>query len=115
MKFMALIYSAEPTTEPSMEEIGEEIAKYQAFQDKHGAHLGDGEALEPSMAATTVRVRDGEATTTDGPFAETKEVLGGFYILDCADIDQACKVAADIPGAAHGCVEVRPVMDIPEG
>jgi hypothetical protein len=70
-----------------------------------------GEALLPTSAATTVRVRDGETLTTDGPFAETKEQLGGFYLLDCPDLDDAIKWAARIPGARTGSVEIRPVME----
>ena len=69
-----------------------------------------GEALHPTTSATTVRVRDGKTLTTDGPFAETKEQLGGFYLLDCKDLDEALEYAAKIPGAAHGSVEVRPVV-----
>jgi hypothetical protein len=69
-----------------------------------------GEALHPTTAATTVRVRNGETLTTDGPFAETKEQLGGFYLLDCKDLDEAIEYAAKIPGAAHGSVEVRPIV-----
>jgi hypothetical protein len=70
-----------------------------------------GEGLQPTSTATTVRVRDGEALTTDGPFAETREQLGGYYLLDCKDLDDAISWAAKIPGAADGSVEVRPVMD----
>ena len=70
-----------------------------------------GEGLQPSSAATTVRVRDGERVLTDGPFAETKEQLGGFYLLDCDNLDEAIDWAAKIPGAGHGSVEVRPVMN----
>ncbi len=69
-----------------------------------------GEALHPTTAATTVRVRDGKTMTTDGPFAETKEQLGGFYLLDCKDLDEAIEYAAKIPGASHGSVEVRPIV-----
>lgn len=69
-----------------------------------------GEALYPTMSATTVRVRDGKTVTTDGPFAETKEQLGGFYLLNCQNLDEAIEYAAKIPGAAHGSVEIRPVM-----
>ncbi len=69
-----------------------------------------GEALHPTTSATTVRVLDGRTVTTDGPFAETKEQLGGFYILDCKDLDEAIEYAAKIPGAAHGSVEVRPIV-----
>jgi hypothetical protein len=70
-----------------------------------------GEALHPSSSATTVRVRDGRTISTDGPFAETKEVLGGFYIVEAADLDEAIGYAARIPGAASGSIEVRPVFD----
>jgi hypothetical protein len=69
-----------------------------------------GEALHPTTSATTVRVRDGKALTTDGPFAETKEQLGGFYLLDCKDLDEAIEYAAKIPGASHGSVEIRPIV-----
>jgi hypothetical protein len=69
-----------------------------------------GDALQPTQAATTVRVRDGETLTTDGPFAETKEQLGGFYLIDVASLDEALEWAAKIPGARSGSVEVRPVM-----
>ena len=68
-----------------------------------------GEALSPISTATTVRVKDGERLVTDGPFAETKEQLGGFYLLDCKDLDEAIAYAAKIPGAQSGCIEVRPV------
>ncbi len=61
--------------------------------------------------ATTVRVRDGKRLTTDGPFAETKEVLGGFYLLNCKDLDEALEMAAKIPGAKYGTIEVRPIVD----
>ena len=74
----------------------------------NGAYVA-GEALEPTATATTVRVKDGERLLTDGPFAETKEQLGGFYLLDCKDLDEAIAYAAKIPGAQSGCIEVRPV------
>jgi hypothetical protein len=73
-----------------------------------------GEALQPCATATTVRVRDGKTLTTDGPFAETKEQLGGFYLLDCKDLDEAIRWAAKIPGATYGSIEIRPVMLIPQ-
>ena len=69
-----------------------------------------GEGLQPITTATTVRVPNGERLVTDGPFAETKEQLGGFYVLDCKDLDEAIEWAAKIPGAQSGCVEVRPVI-----
>jgi hypothetical protein len=70
-----------------------------------------GEALDSTATATTVRVVDGKTITTDGPFAETKETLGGFYLVDAADLDEAIAYAAMIPGAKRGCIEVRPVWD----
>jgi hypothetical protein len=72
--------------------------------------LRGGDGLQPSSTATTVRVRDGEPLLTDGPFAETREQLGGYYLLECADLDEAVRWAAKIPGAAWGAVEVRPVL-----
>jgi hypothetical protein len=68
-----------------------------------------GDALEPTSTATTVRLRDGKVLQTDGPYAETKEQLGGYYLIEAKDLDEATKIAARIPGAAHGSVEVRPV------
>jgi hypothetical protein len=69
-----------------------------------------GNALQPANTATTVRVRDGKVSTTDGPFAETKEQLGGYYLLEATDLNDAIKVAARIPGARTGSIEVRPIM-----
>ena len=74
-----------------------------------GAFLA-GEGLQPVSTATTVRVPNGERIVTDGPFAETKETLGGFYLLECKDLDEAIDWAAKIPGAKNGCVEIRPVI-----
>ena len=76
--------------------------------------LRGGDGLDPTPSATTVRVRDGERLLTDGPFAETREALGGFYTVECKDLDEAISWAAKIPGAANGSVEVRPVMDYDE-
>ena len=80
------------------------------MQDR-GVFLG-GNPLEPVGTATTVRVRNGKSETIDGPFAETREVLGGYYLLDCKDLDEAIEFAAKIPTAAFGSVEVRPVMEM---
>jgi hypothetical protein len=74
--------------------------------------LTGGERLRPSTDATTVRVRDGEVLTTDGPFAETKEQIGGFFLVDCKDLDEAIQVAARIPGARSGLIEVRPIWEM---
>jgi hypothetical protein len=72
-----------------------------------------GEALEPNPSATTVRIKDGQTITTDGPFAETKEGLGGFYVVEAKDLDEALDYAAKCPGAKYGSIEVRPVVDFP--
>jgi hypothetical protein len=89
------------------------LDEYGAFGEaarQAGVFVG-GEGLQPSATATTVRVRDGERSVTDGPFAETKEQLGGYYLLDCRDLDEAISWAERIPGARSGAIEVRPVMD----
>jgi hypothetical protein len=116
MQYALLIYGAEPTEQPPEEAMAAEMEAYNAFTRhiaERNAYKG-GEALHPIATATTVRVRDGKTLTTDGPFAETKEVLGGFYIVDAADLDEAIRYAAMIPGAATGSVEVRPVVDFGE-
>jgi hypothetical protein len=116
-RYAAMIYEVESTTAPSPEEWGAVMAEYMAFGEVAGAAgvIGGGEALQPTHTATTVQVtggaKGGEVLTTDGPFAETKESLGGFYLLDCADLDEAIRWASQIPGAWHGRVEVRPVID----
>jgi hypothetical protein len=87
-------------------------AEYMGFGEeleKRGVNRG-GNALQPISTATTVRVREGKVEHTDGPFAETKEQLGGYYLLDCKDLDEALELAAKIPSAKFGSVEVRPVM-----
>jgi len=76
--------------------------------------LVDSGPLQPPSAATTLRVRDGEALLTDGPFAELKEQIGGYYVLDCADLDEALRWAATVPAASFGCIEVRPLMVMPD-
>ena len=89
------------------------LAEYEAY-DRAVQEAGvfvSGEGLQPTSTATTVRVRDGEPLLTDGPFAETREQLAGFYLLDCGDLDDAVRWAAKIPSAARGSVEVRPVID----
>lgn len=113
MQYMLLIYSAENAgPEPESEAFGPYMQAYVDFTErmrKEGKFLG-GEALQPVATATTVAVRDGKTETMDGPFAETKEQLGGFYLLDCKDLDDAIACAAQIPDAAQGRIEVRPVM-----
>lgn len=112
MKYIALIYGEE---RPEMTEAEQqaEMQDYYAFNAKaraRGVNL-TGEALYPVATAKTVRVRDGKVLTTDGPFAETKEALGGYYVIDANTIEEACEVAAMIPGAKHGSVEVRPIVE----
>lgn len=90
------------------------IAAYGQWQEEMADRglLQTGERLRPTTDATTVRVRDGETLTSDGPFAETKEQVGGFYLVDCKDLDEAIEVAAKIPGAARGSIEVRPIWEM---
>lgn len=112
MKYALLIYS-DPSVEATPEQqakMMEEYYKFTAGITERGINLG-GEALDTVQAATTVRVRNDETLTTDGPFAETKEVLGGFYLIDVANLDEAIAVAAELPGSWHGSVEVRPIWD----
>lgn len=113
MRYMMLIYGVDATIAPGQAEQEAEMAAYNAFAHEateRGVMLS-GEGLHPTSSATTVRVRDGKALTTDGPFAETKEQLGGFYLLNCKDLDEAIEFAAKIPGARTGSVEIRPVME----
>ncbi len=88
------------------------MAAYGTFTEEIRAsgHLLGGDALHPSTTATTVRVRNGETLVTDGPFAETKEQLGGFYVIEAKDADEAISIGAHIPGAAYGSIEVRPLF-----
>ncbi len=115
MRYLLLIYGPEATEPPSEEAMAEEMTAYNAFGrevTERGVMRG-GEALEPTTTATTVRVRDGETVVSDGPFAETKEALGGFYLLECRDLDEAIELAAKIPGAKSGSIEVRPIWEVP--
>lgn len=117
MKYACLIYSDEnnrvANPDPASDEFAPIMAGYFAFGEETasaGVYVA-GEPLESTASATSVQVRNGEVITTDGPFAETKEQLGGFYILDCESLDEAIKWAAKIPHAGTGTVEVRPVPD----
>jgi hypothetical protein len=111
MQYMLLIYESEGR-KLSPAEQGQLMQEYMAFtQDivKAGKFKA-GDPLEPTATATTVRVRNGKVATTDGPFAETKEQLGGYYIVEAKDLDEAVSLAARIPGARTGSIEVRPIM-----
>jgi hypothetical protein len=112
MRYMCLIYSDETyeSTEQDWQETMDAYTEFGKAATEAGVVRG-GDALQPTSAATTVRVRNSETLTTDGPFAETKEQLGGYYELDCKDLDEAIKWASKIPGASVGCVEVRPIME----
>jgi hypothetical protein len=112
MRYLLLIYTEEQL-EPTGDAAGAEFVAYGAFTQEvrdRGIYQA-GEALRPTTTATTVRVRDGQTVTTDGPFAETKEALGGFYMVDATDLDDAIQLAAKIPGAKHGSIEIRPIFE----
>lgn len=116
MQYALLIYEDENFwNDTPPEEMGQMMGEYQAFGERNAAAIGAGEALQPTATATSVRVRDGERLLTDGPFAETREQLGGFYVVEAAGLDQAIEMAEQIPGARSGCVEVRPVMTFEDG
>jgi hypothetical protein len=114
MRYLCLIYDEErKLAAMSQAESEAFMGEYFAFTDgirKSGHYLG-GEALQPVQSATTVRSRNGKISATDGPFAETKEQLGGYYLIDAKDLNEAIQVAAKIPSARLGSVEVRPVME----
>ena len=114
MKYLLMIYTderqdAQRTPEQQEANMGEYFAFTNEIREA-GVMLG-GEALHPTTTATTVRVRNGQTASTDGPFAETKEQLGGYYLLDCDNLDDAIKWAAKIPGAREGSIEIRPLME----
>lgn len=122
MRYLLLIYdeeSAATGTVPaqSEEDVGKVMGDYAAFTRElrdRGVYEA-GEALQSIASASTVRLRDGHTLITDGPFMETKEALGGFYMLNCRDLDEALEFAAKCPGAQYGSIEVRPIWDAPSG
>ena len=110
MQYALTIYGAPREMTPEEgKAMSEEYFRLTEEMRSSGAFLA-GEGLQPASTATTVRVPNGERIVTDGPFAETKETLGGFYVLECKDLDEALDWASRIPGAKTGCVEVRPVI-----
>lgn len=113
MRYLILIYENEATA-PHDEA---ELARWSEYTERLQASgcLVAGEALQPTTTATTVRKEGGRVLVTDGPFAETKEQLGGYYLIDCGDLDEALKWAAEIPSVDRGPVEVRPVWDFSQG
>jgi hypothetical protein len=116
MRYMLLVYDVEAQwAAMSQEEKGKIFGEYVALREdmvKKGNFLA-GAPLQPTPTATTVRVRDGRVTTTDGPFAETREQLGGYYLIEAKDLDEALAFAGRVPGARMGSVEVRPVLEMP--
>jgi hypothetical protein len=114
VKYLCLIYEEEKLWANLSKEQGETMmGEYFAFTDgiKKSNHYIGGEALQPTETATTVRVRHGKISTTDGPFAETKEQLGGYYLINAKDLNDAIQVAAKIPSARGGSIEIRPIME----
>ena len=108
MKVIALIYGDEAGWESLSDEEAKALdAAHRAFQESAGSKVLGGAELAPTRSATTVRIRDGKTLVSDGPFAETKEVLGGFYLLDCANLDEAAKLVSELQEATTGAVEVR--------
>jgi hypothetical protein len=108
MKYLLLIYENEKRFENGYDP--KEMAEYQALGKEFAKQILGGHALKPTSTATTVSVREGKRLTTDGPFAETKEQLGGFYLIEAPDLDAAIHVAGKIPAARYGHVEVRPIQ-----
>jgi hypothetical protein len=121
MRYAILIYdtqTADPSPEPPDPTVmGEVMSAYNAYTQMlrdRGAYIA-GEALQPNPTATTVRQKDGQMITTDGPFAETKEGLGGFYLIEARDLDEALELAAQCPGIRVGSIEVRPIWEMGTG
>ena len=112
MQYILLIYGPEQQRQPHPEEGLKMMSEYKEFTDdiKRTGHFKAGDALQSVKTATTVRVRDGKVQRTDGPFAETKEQLGGYYLVEAKDVDEALKIAERIPSARYGSIEVRPVV-----
>ena len=118
MQYLLLIYDEETKLNAMSEaESGAFLQEYGQFSREinQSGHFKAGEALTPVATATTVRVREGKTLTTDGPFAETREQLGGFYLIEAKDLDEAIAIAAKIPSAKIGSIEVRPIMKFDGG
>ncbi len=114
MRYLLMIYTdpaAGPQSEAEMGKMWEAYGSYTNWLEETGQHLG-GEALQEPSAATTVSLRNGRRVVSDGPFAETKEQLGGYYLINAADLDAAIEAAARIPGAAFGTIEIRPILEM---
>lgn len=115
MRYMMLIYSDEEAeAQRSAEEQEAVMQRYYAFTDevRQRGVLKAGDPLQPTATATTVRLENGKIVTRDGPYEQTPEQMGGYYILDCANLDEAIELAAKIPAAAEGAIEIRPIMEL---
>jgi hypothetical protein len=115
MKYLCLIYDEEKLMAARPKADSDAfMGEYMAFSEaiRKSGHYIAGQALQPVQTATTVRIRSGKLSTTDGPFAETKEQLGGFYLIEARDLNDAIQVASRIPSARTGCIEVRPIWDL---
>jgi hypothetical protein len=115
MRYLLMICTDEAVLESASPQEGAAmLGEYMKFGEEMTTRgvLQAGERLRPTTDATTVQVRDGQVLTSDGPFAETKEQIGGYYLVDCKDLDEAVEVAAKIPGARHGTIEVRPIWEM---
>jgi hypothetical protein len=111
MQYLLLIYDDEKRwNKLGKPDYGSELDEYRAFGKEFAKAIQGGHALQPTTTAKTVRVRDGKQLATDGPFAETKEQLGGYYLVEARDADEAIGIAARIPGARYGSIEVRPIL-----
>jgi len=109
MQFIALIYSTEGEDDVDWDTLIQQYGEFGTKAQEAGVMLG-GDALQPVSTATSVQLKDGKKIITDGPFAETKEQLGGYYLLECKDLDEAVDWASKIPTARYGTIEVRPVI-----
>ena len=117
MRYLCLIYENEKSYETMSKEQSDSVfAEYGAFTQgiKDSGHYLGGNALQPTPSATTLRVRNGKVSATDGPFAETKEQLGGYYLINAKDLNDAIQVASRIPSAKFGSIEVRPIQEFGE-
>ena len=118
MKYLCLIYEDESFwSKTPKQELDAIMGDFRAFSTtyKQSGHVLGGNALEPTATATTIRVRNGKMSTTDGPFAETREQLGGYYVLDVENLDEAIKWAYRCPGVKYGTIELRPILEFEQG
>lgn len=113
MKFTVLLYgNEEQEAQLSQDEWQALLEEHNSFSTSHGDAIAAGEALEPSTTAKTIRSNRGSRVISDGPYAETKEQLGGFYVIEAADLDAAIAMVQDLPLGPEGAIEIRPVMEM---